>query len=88
VSFPREGSAAADGPRRRQARHLHAFLDAILPGLGHLVAGRRARAALFGIPVIVLILLAGAIIVFTPTIRLVAMAWTRRSSRRSSRSRP
>ena len=55
-------------------RHLPAFLDAIFPGLGHYVAGRRRRAALFAIPFLMLIALAVAVILFTPTIRLVAMA--------------
>jgi LCP family protein required for cell wall assembly len=33
-------------------RYLPAMLEAVIPGLGHLVSGRFARAALFGLPVI------------------------------------
>jgi polyisoprenyl-teichoic acid--peptidoglycan teichoic acid transferase len=73
VTPTQEGSAATVTPRWRN-RHLPAFLDAIFPGLGHLVAGRRARAALFAIPVMVLLVLAVIVLAFTPTIRLIAMA--------------
>jgi LCP family protein required for cell wall assembly len=73
VTSPQEGFAATVTPRRRP-RHLPAFLDAIFPGLGHFVAGRRRRAALFAIPVLVLLVFGIAIVAFTPTIRLVAMA--------------
>ncbi len=41
---------------QRGSRHLHAFLDALFPGLGHLLAGRRRLAALFGLPVIAVII--------------------------------
>ena len=47
-----EGSEpAVSGPRSRQLRWI--VLDAIAPGLGHYVAGRRRLAALFGVPTIV-----------------------------------
>jgi hypothetical protein len=52
------GPAAAVEPRNG-SRHLHAFLDAIFPGLGHLLARRWKLAALFGLPVIAI--LAGTI---------------------------
>ena len=42
-------------------RYVPALLDAVVPGLGHLAAGRIARAAVFAIPTILLVgLLAGA----------------------------
>jgi len=53
---PQTGREAATVPPRSGSRHLHAFLDAIFPGLGHLVAGRRRRAALFGLPVLAVLL--------------------------------
>ena len=64
---------AATVAPRRGSRNLHAFLDALLPGLGHLVAGRRRPAALFLVPVVVLILAAIAILIVTPTARLLAL---------------
>ena len=53
---PQTGREAATVPPRGGSRHLHALLDAIFPGLGHLVAGRRRRAALFGLPVLAVLL--------------------------------
>jgi polyisoprenyl-teichoic acid--peptidoglycan teichoic acid transferase len=53
VSHPPEGGAAVTP--RRWTRHLHALLDSLFPGLGHLVAGRRRRAALFGLPTLALL---------------------------------
>jgi len=50
-----ERETATEGPRTG-SRHLHAFLDAIFPGLGHLLAGRRRRAALFALPVLAVML--------------------------------
>src|SRR6185312_9687622 len=46
------GSSGTDVRRR----YVPALLDALFPGLGHLVAGRRRRAAIFGIPVVVAIM--------------------------------
>jgi LCP family protein required for cell wall assembly len=60
---PQTGREAATVPPRSGSRHLHAFLDAIFPGLGHLVAGRRRRAALFGLPVLAVLL--GAVLALT-----------------------
>ncbi|MFL5671693.1 MAG: hypothetical protein ACJ77C_06320, partial [Chloroflexota bacterium] len=37
VTFPSEAIAATTVTPRRRNRHLPAFLDAIFPGLGHLV---------------------------------------------------
>jgi len=44
-----------------RGRFVPALLDAVVPGLGHLAAGRIARAAVFAIPTVLLVgLLAGA----------------------------
>ena len=61
------GSSGTDVRRR----YVPALLDALFPGLGHLVAGRRRRAAIFGIPVIVAILI-GALIVATSSLPRLA----------------
>ena len=41
-------------PSRPRSRYLPAVLDALIPGLGHLVAGRRGRALLFAAPFLVI----------------------------------
>ena len=61
------GSSGTDVRRR----YVPALLDALFPGLGHLVAGRRRRAAIFAIPVIVAILI-GALIVATSSLPRLA----------------
>jgi LCP family protein required for cell wall assembly len=48
------------------------LLDALFPGLGHLAAGRRRRAALFGLPVLAFILLGAVIVATTSLPRLAA----------------
>ncbi len=65
--------AAASQPRWG-SRHLHAFLDAVFPGLGHLVAGRPRRAALFGLPVIAVILGIGIALATSSMSNLLAVA--------------
>ena len=72
MSNPPEGRAAVTP--RWGSRHLHAFLDSLFPGLGHLVAGRRRRAALFGVPTLVTILVIVGGLVFIPTARLLGIA--------------
>ena len=72
MSHPQERAAAAVEPFRR-SRFLPAFLDAVFPGLGHLLAGRRRRAAIFALPILGLLLVAILIVVLTPTVRLVAL---------------
>ena len=57
---------------RRRSRYAPALLDAIVPGLGHLAAGRRRRALLFLGPVIVGIAVAIVIFLTTSGPRLVA----------------
>jgi LCP family protein required for cell wall assembly len=63
------------GPRadgRPRGRFAPAVLDAIFPGLGHLAVGRRRRAALFGLPILVLIGLLLGILATTSLPRLAA----------------
>ena len=43
---------------RRRSRYAPALLDAIVPGLGHLAAGRRRRALLFLAPVVIVVAVA------------------------------
>ena len=42
-------------PERRRSRYTAAILDALIPGLGHLLAGRRLRALLFVSPLLVMV---------------------------------
>ncbi len=53
-------------------RYLPAALDAVLPGLGHLVAGRRQRALLFMAPVLLIAAAAVVVVLTTSTPRLLA----------------
>jgi LCP family protein required for cell wall assembly len=72
VSHPTEGGAVVTP--RRWTRHLHALLDALFPGLGHVAAGRRGRAALFGLPTLAVIGLLVAGLVVIPTSGLLGIA--------------
>ncbi len=49
--------------------------DAFLPGMGHLIAGRRRFAAVFGIPTLALILLVAILALTSSPARLVAEAF-------------
>jgi len=61
-------------PLADRLRPIAPVLDAFLPGLGHLVAGRRGLALAFGLPTIALIaLLVGALVTVSPA-RLIAEA--------------
>jgi LCP family protein required for cell wall assembly len=62
----------APGGVPHRSRYLPAFLDALIPGLGHLVVGRRKRAALFVAPLVVGLLTAGWIVATTSGPRLAA----------------
>jgi len=59
-------------PVRRGARYIPAVLDALIPGLGHLVAGRRRRAVVFLTPVLIALAVGIWIVVTTSGPRLVA----------------
>ena len=63
------------GPRGDvRHRYVPALLDAVVPGLGHVASGRMARAALFGLPVVLLVgLLVGAAVSAGP-VRLGSLA--------------
>ena len=55
-------------------RYLPALLDAVVPGLGHLAAGRLARAALFGLPSILVVGLLAGVAVSAGPVRLGSLA--------------
>jgi LCP family protein required for cell wall assembly len=59
-------------PLTRRARYLPAVLDALFPGLGHLTAGRKRQAAMFGLPILGLIALGLVVLVTTSGPRLAA----------------
>ncbi len=59
-------------PSTNRSRYVPAFLDALIPGLGHLVAGRRGRALLLVSPLLVLAAIALWIVATVSTPRLVA----------------
>jgi polyisoprenyl-teichoic acid--peptidoglycan teichoic acid transferase len=62
------GTPGGEGRRR----YVPALLDALFPGLGHLFAGRRRRAAMFGLPVIGAILIGALVVANTSLPRLAA----------------
>ncbi len=70
---PPTGPATPVVPAWR-SRYLPALLDIVIPGLGHLVAGRRKLAAIFGIPFLAVLLLGLVIYATTSTGRLAAEA--------------
>ena len=72
---------------RARGRFTPAVLDAVFPGLGHLAAGRRQRAAMFGLPILVLIGLLLGILATTSFPRLAATLSIRRCCGASSPSR-
>src|SRR5689334_19233854 len=72
VRNPTEGGATVTS--RRWSRHLHALLDSLFPGLGHVAAGRRRRAALFGLPTLSVIGLGLVGLLLVPTSRLLGIA--------------
>ena len=57
VTTPPPGTRSST-PSALRSRYLPVVLDLIVPGLGHLVAGRRKLAAIFGIPFLALVLVA------------------------------
>lgn len=57
---------------QRRSRYLPAFLDALVPGLGHLAVGRRYRALLFVSPLLLMVATAAWIIATTSAPRLAA----------------
>jgi polyisoprenyl-teichoic acid--peptidoglycan teichoic acid transferase len=73
VTTPPSGYRSST-PSALRSRYLPVVLDLIVPGLGHLVAGRRKLAAIFGIPFLALVLVALIILATTPGGRLAAEA--------------
>ena len=59
-------------PAGHRSRYLPAFLDALIPGLGHLVAGRWRRAVLFVSPLLLGIVTGAWIVATTSAPRLAA----------------
>ena len=59
-------------PSRHRSRYLPAILDALIPGLGHLVVGRWQRAVLFVSPLLLGLLTAAWIVTTTSRPRLAA----------------
>ncbi len=55
-------------------RYVPVLLDAVVPGLGHLAAGRPARAAAFGLPMILLAGVLVGVIVSAGLVRLGSLA--------------
>jgi LCP family protein required for cell wall assembly len=68
----RDSDPANAAPPRPRSRYVPAVLDALIPGLGHLVAGRRRLAALFLAPTIVALVAVLWIVLTTSGPRLVA----------------
>jgi hypothetical protein len=66
------GRGTDSRPPGRRSRYIPAFLDALIPGLGHLVAGRPRRAILFLTPLLVALVAGIWIALTTSTPRLVA----------------
>lgn len=59
-------------PEHHRSRYSAAILDALIPGLGHLLAGRRLRALLFVSPLLVMVTTALLIVATTSPARLAA----------------
>jgi len=55
-------------------RYVPALLDAVVPGLGHLAAGRIARAAVFAVPTVLLVALLSGAAVSAGPLRLGSLA--------------
>ena len=70
-----EADPSSDAPRGvTRRRYVPALLDAVVPGLGHLAAGRLARAALFGLPSILVAGLLAGVAVSAGPVRLGSLA--------------
>ena len=63
--------SAEDRPGLARGRYVPALLTVLVPGLGHLVAGRLRLAALFGLPLVFLAALAVGVLAATTTDQLV-----------------
>jgi LCP family protein required for cell wall assembly len=72
VTPPARRGRAHATPNVRRGRFVPAALDALFPGLGHLAAGRRRQAALFGLPILALLILGLIVVATTSLPRLAA----------------
>jgi len=66
------GAVTPPAPSTGRSRYVPAVLDALIPGTGHLLAGRRRLALLFGLPVVFLAALVAVAVLTTSTYRLAA----------------
>src|SRR5260221_3483028 len=62
----------ATQPGRVRARYISAFLDALIPGLGHLILGRRMRALIFVAPLLLGLATSAWLVATTSSARLAA----------------
>jgi len=63
---------ASQPPVKRGARYVPAVLDALIPGVGHLAAGRRRGAILFLTPVLIAVAVGIWVVLTTSAPRLIA----------------
>jgi LCP family protein required for cell wall assembly len=71
VTFDAAG-AVTPAPSTRRSRYVPAVLDALIPGTGHLVAGRRRLALVFTLPVVFSLAALVTAVLTTSTYRLAA----------------
>ena len=64
--------AVTPAPSSRRSRYVPAVLDAVIPGTGHLLAGRRRRALVFLLPMVFIAATLVTLLLTTSTYRLVA----------------
>ena len=64
--------AVTPTPSSRRSRYVPAVLDALIPGTGHLLAGRRRRALVFLLPVVFIAATLTTLLLTTSTYRLAA----------------
>ena len=64
--------AVRPAPSSRRSRYVPAVLDALIPGTGHLLAGRRRRALVFLLPVVFIAATLATLLLTTSTYRLAA----------------
>jgi LCP family protein required for cell wall assembly len=69
---PDEAAAPIPAPLKPRRRWIAAVLSSLIPGLGHLVAGRRRLAALFGLPIVALVVGAAVALAALGPVRFAA----------------
>ena len=68
----RPAGTATPAASSRRSRYLPAVLDALIPGLGHAIAGRRRLSLVFGLPIVFLLAAALVVVLTTSVYRLAA----------------